>query len=94
MPNNAARQLVTRRTGVVAVVATQPVTGSSSTRFFDCLLRGIRRELTRHGAQPVLLFPDEPDDYPRVGDFLGGPTLLATPPSVVLPTQLVVRESA
>ncbi|MDX3388112.1 LacI family DNA-binding transcriptional regulator [Streptomyces niveiscabiei] len=72
VPNQAARQLVTRRTGAVAVVATQPQDRLFMDPFFDCLLRGIRRELTRHGAQAVLLFLDEPDDHARVADYLGG----------------------
>ncbi|WP_432133262.1 MULTISPECIES: LacI family DNA-binding transcriptional regulator [unclassified Streptomyces] len=71
VPNHAARRLVTRRNDAVAVVATQPRDRLFLDPFFDCLLRGIRRELARHGAQPVLLFVDDPDDYPRVGGFLG-----------------------
>ncbi|WP_371598128.1 LacI family DNA-binding transcriptional regulator [Streptomyces sp. NBC_00564] len=72
VPNQAARQLVTRRTGAVAVVATQPQDRVFIDPFFDCHLRGIRKELIAHGVQPVLLFLEEPDDYPRVGEFLGG----------------------
>ncbi|MET8979142.1 LacI family DNA-binding transcriptional regulator [Streptomyces sp. NPDC004539] len=72
VPNQAARQLVTRRTGAVAVVATQPQDRLFMDPFFDCLLRGVRRELARHGAQAVLLFLDEPDDHARVADYLGG----------------------
>ncbi|WP_051865530.1 LacI family DNA-binding transcriptional regulator [Streptomyces griseus] len=72
VPNQAARQLVTRRTNAVAVVATQPQDRLFLDPFFDCLLRGIRRELARHGSQPVLLFLDEPDDHARVADYLGG----------------------
>ncbi|MDL5201822.1 LacI family DNA-binding transcriptional regulator [Streptomyces sp. ALI-76-A] len=72
VPNQAARQLVTHRTGAVAVVAAQPENRLFLDPFFDRLLRGIRRELARHGAQAVLLFLDEPDDYPRVADYLGG----------------------
>ncbi|MFG2134105.1 LacI family DNA-binding transcriptional regulator [Streptomyces sp. NPDC048751] len=72
VPNQAARQLVTRRTNAVAVVATQPQDRLFLDPFFDCLLRGIRRELARHGAQPVLLFLDEADDHARVADYLGG----------------------
>lgn len=72
VPNRAARQLVTHRTGAVAVVAAQPENRLFLDPFFDLLLRGIRRELAGHGAQAVLLFVDEPDDYPRVADYLGG----------------------
>ncbi|MCD7444229.1 LacI family transcriptional regulator [Streptomyces lincolnensis] len=72
VPNHAARQLVTRRTDAVAVVATQPQNRLFLDPFFDCLLRGVRRELAEHGAQAALLFVDEPDDHDRVADFLGG----------------------
>jgi DNA-binding LacI/PurR family transcriptional regulator len=72
VPNQAARQLVTHRTGAVAVVATQPENRLFLDPFFDRHLRAIRRELARHGAQAVLLFLDEPDDYARVADYLGG----------------------
>jgi DNA-binding LacI/PurR family transcriptional regulator len=72
VPNQAARQLVTRRTGAVAVVASQPQNRLFLDPFFDCLLRGVRRELAEHGAQAVLLFLDDPDDHTRVADYLGG----------------------
>ncbi|MER5212975.1 LacI family DNA-binding transcriptional regulator [Streptomyces sp. NPDC002838] len=72
VPNQAARQLVTHRTNAVAVVATQPQNRLFLDPFFDLLLRGVRRELAEHGAQAVLLFLEEPDDYARVADFLGG----------------------
>lgn len=72
VPNQAARQLVTRRTNAVAVVADQPDNRLFLDPYFDCLLRGIRRELALHGAQAVLLFLDEPDDHARVADYLGG----------------------
>ncbi len=72
VPNSAARQLVTRRNNAIAVVASQPQNRLFIDPFFDIHLRGIRKELVAHGAQPVLLFLEEPDEYPRVGDFLGG----------------------
>ncbi|BBC33539.1 uncharacterized protein SGFS_048330 [Streptomyces graminofaciens] len=72
VPNSAARQLVTRRNNAIAVVASQPQNRLFIDPFFDSHLRGIRKELVHHGAQPVLLFLEEPEEYPRVGDFLGG----------------------
>ncbi|MEU6676319.1 LacI family DNA-binding transcriptional regulator [Streptomyces sp. NPDC046925] len=72
VPNQAARSLVTRRNNAVAVVVTEPQNRLFVDPYFNCLLRGIRQELVRQGAQPVLLFIEEPDDYPRVGNFLGG----------------------
>jgi DNA-binding LacI/PurR family transcriptional regulator len=72
VPNSAARQLVTRRNNAIAVVASQPQNRLFIDPFFDLHLRGIRKELVAHGAQPVLLFLEEEEEYPRVGDFLGG----------------------
>ncbi|MFF4655123.1 LacI family DNA-binding transcriptional regulator [Streptomyces sp. NPDC001381] len=72
VPNQAARQLVTRRTNAVAVVATPPEGRLFLDPFFDLLLRGVRRELAGHGAQAVLLLLEEPDDRARVADYLGG----------------------
>ncbi|MGX1541790.1 LacI family DNA-binding transcriptional regulator [Streptomyces adustus] len=72
IPNQAARRLVTRRNNAVAVVVTEPQNRLFVDPYFDCHLRGIRQELVRHGAQPVLLFIEDPDDYPRVCEFLGG----------------------
>jgi DNA-binding LacI/PurR family transcriptional regulator len=75
VPNQAARQLVTHRTNAVAVVASQPENRLFLDEFFDCLLRGVRRELAGHGAQAVLLFlddPDDPADHARIADYLGG----------------------
>ncbi|OSZ60030.1 LacI family transcriptional regulator [Streptomyces pharetrae CZA14] len=72
VPNQAARKLVTRRNDAVAVVVTEPQNRLFIDPFFDLHLRGIRQELARHGAQSVLLLIEEPDDYARVGNFLGG----------------------
>lgn len=72
VPNQAARQLVTHRTDAIAVVASPPEGRLFLDPFFDCLLRGVRRQLAERGAQAVLLFLEEPDDYPRVADYLGG----------------------
>lgn len=72
VPNQAARKLVTRRNDAVAVVVTEPQNRLFVDPFFDLHLRGIRQELVRQGAQLVLLLIEEPDDYARVGNFLGG----------------------
>lgn len=72
VPNQAARRLVTRRNNAVAVVVTEPQNRLFVDPYFDCQIRGIRQELVQHGAQPVLLFIEEQDDYPRVCNFLGG----------------------
>ncbi|MEU1512210.1 LacI family DNA-binding transcriptional regulator [Streptomyces sp. NPDC005811] len=72
VPNQAARQLVTRRTDAIAVVAAPPEGRLFLDPFFDLLLRGVRRELAVHGAQAVLLFLEEPDDHARVAAYLAG----------------------
>lgn len=72
VPNQAARRLVTRRNDAVAVVVTEPQNRLFVDPFFDLQLRGIRQELVQQGAQSVLLLVEEPDDYARVGNFLGG----------------------
>ncbi|MCX5422570.1 LacI family DNA-binding transcriptional regulator [Streptomyces sp. NBC_00078] len=72
VPNQIARRLVTRRNNAVAVVITEPQNRLFVDPFFGLQLNGIRRELVEQGSQPVLLFIEEPDDYARVGDFLGG----------------------
>jgi len=72
VPNQAARRLVTRRSSAVALVITQPQDRLFVDPYFDVHLRGVRRELARHGAQPVLLFVEEQADYPRVAEFLSG----------------------
>ncbi|WP_392958374.1 LacI family DNA-binding transcriptional regulator [Streptomyces sp. LN245] len=72
VPNQAARSLVTRRNDAIAVVVTEPQNRLFVDPFFDRHLRGIRRELVEQGAQLVLLLIEEPDDYPRVGNFLAG----------------------
>ncbi|WP_240796360.1 LacI family DNA-binding transcriptional regulator [Streptomyces sp. RFCAC02] len=72
VPNQAARRLVTHRSGAVAVVVTEPRRRLFVDPVFDGLLHGIRGELLRHGAQLVLLFVEEDDDYARVAHFLSG----------------------
>ncbi|MEV5146854.1 LacI family DNA-binding transcriptional regulator [Streptomyces sp. NPDC052727] len=72
VPNQAARRLVTRCNDAVAVVVTEPQNRLFVDPFFDLHLRGIRQELAQQGAQLVLLLIEEPDDYARVGNFLGG----------------------
>lgn len=72
VPNQAARSLVTRRNNVVAVVVTEPQNRLFVDPFFAEHLRGIREELAVRKAQPVLVFIESPEDYARVGHFLGG----------------------
>lgn len=72
IPNHAARTLVTRRTGAVAVVIAEPENRIFSDPFFSQQLRGISRELAAHDMQLVLLIVEGPDDYDRVARYLSG----------------------
>ncbi|MEU9116193.1 LacI family DNA-binding transcriptional regulator [Streptomyces sp. NPDC048483] len=70
VPNSAARSLVTRRTGAVAVIIAEPETRVFSDPFFGRQLRGISRELSAADTQLLLLFVDHRDDYDRIGRYL------------------------
>lgn len=70
VPNSAARSLVTRRTGAVAVVIGEPEARIFSDPFFGRQLRGISRELSAADTQLLLLYVEHRDDYPRIGRYL------------------------
>lgn len=70
VPNKAARTLVTRRTGAVAVVIAEPETRVFADPFFSQQLRGISRELTSHETQLLLLLVERPSDHDRIARFL------------------------
>ncbi|MFW6690072.1 LacI family DNA-binding transcriptional regulator [Streptomyces sp. MAR4 CNX-425] len=72
VPNQAARTLVTRRTGAVAVVIAEPESRVFSDPFFARQLRGISGALAAADTQLVLLYVAGPEDYPRIGRFLAG----------------------
>ncbi|MFG2192495.1 LacI family DNA-binding transcriptional regulator [Streptomyces sp. NPDC048639] len=72
VPNSAARSLVTRRTGAVAVVIAEPERRVFSDPFFAQQLRGISRELSANDTQLLLLLVEHPRDYPRIGRYLSG----------------------
>ncbi|MEU0670138.1 LacI family DNA-binding transcriptional regulator [Streptomyces lavendulocolor] len=72
VPNHAARTLVTRRNGAVAVIIAEPEFRVFSDPFFEQQVRGISRELTAHDSQLVLLWVEGPGDYDRIGRYLGG----------------------
>jgi DNA-binding LacI/PurR family transcriptional regulator len=72
VPNQAARTLVTRRTGAVAVIVAEPGTKVFANPFFAEQLLGISRELTSHDFQLVLLLVEGTADYDRVGRYLAG----------------------
>ncbi|MEU9859598.1 LacI family DNA-binding transcriptional regulator [Streptomyces sp. NPDC047971] len=72
IPNHAARTLVTRRNGAVAVIIAEPEFRIFSDPFFEQQVRGISRELTLHDAQLVLLWVEGPGDHERIARYLGG----------------------
>ncbi|WP_335932918.1 LacI family DNA-binding transcriptional regulator [Streptomyces sp. PTD5-9] len=72
VPNHAARTLVTRRTGAVAVIIDEPESRIFSDPFFSRQIRGISRELTRHDTQLVLLLVEGGGDCDRVARYLAG----------------------
>lgn len=72
VPNRAARSLVTRQTGAVAVVIAEPETRVFADPFFAQQLRGISRELALHDIQLLLLLVEQRTDYERIGRYLSG----------------------
>lgn len=70
VPNRAARSLVTRRSGSVAVVIGEPTPRLFSDPFFPRLLRGVSAALSARDLQLVLLMPASPDETRRTGDYL------------------------
>ncbi len=70
VPNRAARSLVTRRSGSIGVVITEPTGRLFSDPFFPRLLRGISAALAARDLQLVLLMPASPADSQRTADYL------------------------
>ncbi|MFI8092541.1 LacI family DNA-binding transcriptional regulator [Streptomyces sp. NPDC086080] len=72
VPNHAARSLVTRRHGAVAVIIAEPEFRLFSDPFFAQQLRGISRELTANDIQLVLLWVENASDHERIARYLAG----------------------
>ncbi|SFX66342.1 LacI family DNA-binding transcriptional regulator [Streptomyces atratus] len=72
VPNHAARTLVTRRNGAVAVIIDEPEFRIFSDPFFSQQIRGISRELTLHDSQLVLLLVEGSGDFDRIARYLAG----------------------
>ncbi len=72
VPHLAARTLVTRRNGAVAVVIGEPESRVFSDPFIGRQLGGISKELSAADLQLVLLVVDDRHDYERVGRYLAG----------------------
>lgn len=69
-PNSAARTLVTRRAGVVAIVIPEPDSRVFSDAFFGRTIQAISTELGHHNTQPVLVFFSTPEESRRTEMFL------------------------
>lgn len=71
-PNQAARSLVTRRTGAVAVVLSEPEARLLDDPYRTAVMRAGYRELADVDRQMVLIFSDTHDDLSRTVRFLEG----------------------
>ena len=71
-PNQAARSLVTRRTGAVAVILSEPEAKVLDDPYFATVMHAAYRELAVTGVQMLLMFVDSRDDVPRTIRFLEG----------------------
>jgi DNA-binding LacI/PurR family transcriptional regulator len=96
VPNRAARSLVTRRSGSVAVVIPEPTAQLFGDPFFPRILRGIGDALADEGMQLVLLMPELRAEEVRVGRYLAaghvdGVLLVSLHGSDPLPTELRAR---
>lgn len=72
VPNYAARSLVTKRHGAVAVVVAEPERTVFTDPFFARNLRGISTELSAADTQLVLLLVEDAHEYQRIGRYLAG----------------------
>lgn len=70
VPNQAARSLMTRRTGTIALVAAESDTRVFGDPFFAGIIRGISLEAASAGLQLVLSMAQGYDDVGRVESFL------------------------
>ena len=70
VPNRAARSLVTKRSGSIAVVIAEPAGRLFTDPFFPRLLRGISTALSAKDLQLVLLMPASPAETERTADYL------------------------
>ncbi|MET0136030.1 MAG: LacI family DNA-binding transcriptional regulator [Kibdelosporangium sp.] len=71
-PNQAARSLVTKRTGAVALVLSEPESKVLDDPYFLTVMRAAFRELANRGSQMLVMFVDTRDDIPRTMKFLDG----------------------
>jgi len=71
-PNHAARSLVTKRTGAIALVLSEPEAKVLDDPYFPTVMHAAFRELSAVGSQMLLMFVDSRDDVPRTVRFLEG----------------------
>ncbi|WP_106177035.1 LacI family DNA-binding transcriptional regulator [Prauserella shujinwangii] len=71
-PNQAARSLVTRRTGAVALVLSEPEERVLDDPYFAAVIRAAFRELAAVGGQLLVMFVDSAGDVPNAVRFLDG----------------------
>lgn len=71
-PNQAARSLVTRRTGAIAVVLSEPEARLLDDPYRTAVMRAGYRELADVDRQMVLIFSDTREDLGRTVRFLEG----------------------
>lgn len=73
VPNSAARTLVTRRTGSIALVVSEPPTRAfSDDPFFPTVIRRVSQELEESDKQVVLMLAGSPRSHERIERYLGG----------------------
>ncbi len=70
VPNRAARALVTRRTGAVALVLSEPENKFFDDPFFASTVRIVSQHLSAGDSQMVLLMVHRPDDHARIARYL------------------------
>jgi DNA-binding LacI/PurR family transcriptional regulator len=71
-PNQAARSLVTRRTGAVALVLSEPESKVLDDPYFATVIHSAFRELNQTGSQMLVIFVDSKEDVERTVRFLEG----------------------
>jgi DNA-binding LacI/PurR family transcriptional regulator len=73
VPNSAARALVTRRTGSVALVVSEPPTRAfSDDPFFPIVIRRVSQELEEADKQVVLMLAGSQRSHARIENYLSG----------------------
>ncbi|ALG11831.1 LacI family transcriptional regulator [Kibdelosporangium phytohabitans] len=71
-PNQAARSLVTRRTGAIALLLSEPESKVLDDPYYLVVMRAAFRELANRGSQMLVMFVDNRQDIPRTMKFLDG----------------------